>query len=308
MKKYLQQNDDCDCQICTIGSASLHADPSVFLLEVKKKDGRPRLPKQTKLTDFFPQGKNDTQKEIATSILENVSKDSVHQFVSLALDKMDADSEGNTSLKRYHGPPKKVGINKVKPCKTVISHKTLFRIKSVCNESGNQITKIARILNKNSDVKIEPNFQDALYEQGHLAEDFFQSEILEMEVYEEQDLTLWSFTKEGNLVDKVGQLPFKDKIFNVPDEGKKGHIEEISTKKVLSPKSGNSEIVLNKKKTPKKVTRSSKKIPSDDQIWLRGPSDSYGWFKITHVKSGKFLTSSTPDKVTAEELEKYLQS
>ena len=183
----------------------------------------------------------------------------------------------------------------------------MFRIKRVCNESGNQITKIARILNKNSDVKIESNFQDALYEQGHLAEDFFQSKVLEMEVYEEQDLTLWSFTKEGNLVDKVGQLPFKDKIFNVPDEGKKGHIEEVSTKKVLSPKSGNnSEIILNKKKQPKKVTRSSKTIPSDNQIWLRGQSDSYGWFKITHVQSGKFLTSSTPDTVTVEEQEKYI--
>ena len=154
--------------------------------------------------------------------------------------------------------------------------------------------KIARILNKNPDVKIEPNFQDALYEQGHAAKDFFQSKVLEMEVYEEQDFKLWSFTKEGNLVDKTGQLPFRDKSFNIPDEGKKGHIEEVSTKKVLSPKSGSSEIVLSKKKTPKKVTRSSKTIPSDDQLWLRGQSDSYGWFKITHVHSGKFLTSSTP--------------
>ena len=53
VKKYLQQNDNCDCQICTLGSASLNADPSVFLLEVQKKEGRPVLPKQTKLTDFF---------------------------------------------------------------------------------------------------------------------------------------------------------------------------------------------------------------------------------------------------------------
>ena len=307
VKAHINPEGDCSCEICTIGSASLHADPSKFLLVESKKVGRPAIQKQPKITDFFSSKKNATEQEKLKSVVENVSTDSLQQLFTTYLDTVEPDSDGNTYLKRVHGPKRKIGITKVKASKTVISHKTLFRIKRKCNESGRGITTIARILNKDPNVKIEPYFQEALYEQGHAAEDFFQSKVLEMEVYEEQDLTLWSFTKEGNLVDKVGQLPFKDKIFNVPDEGKKGHIEEVSTKKVLSPKGvKNSEIILNKKKQPKKVTRSSKTIPSDNQIWLRGQSDSYGWFKITHVQSGKFLTSSTPDKVTVEEQEKYI--
>ena len=182
--------------------------------------------------------------------------------------------------------------------------------KRSCNDSGREIMKVARILNKNPNVKIEPNFQDALYEQGHICQDFFQSKVLEMEVYEEQDFMLWSFTKEGNLVDRAGQLPLKDKVYNIPDEGKKGHIEEVSTKKVLTPKSdSNPEIVLNRKKPAKKVTRSSASninVPSDNQIWLRGHSNVHGWFTLTHVQTGKLLTSSTPDKVTVEELQKFI--
>jgi hypothetical protein len=57
------------------------------------------------------------------------------------------DIEGNTSLKRYQGPPEKVGIGKVKPCKTAISHKAQFRMKPMFNECGRKIMKIDRILN-----------------------------------------------------------------------------------------------------------------------------------------------------------------
>ena len=233
VKKYSQQNEDCQCEICTLGSASLHADPSGFLLVAEKKVVQHKKPD---LTDYFPQKKNATKREIASSVQENVTKESLQQFISLALDNTECDSEGNAKLKRYHGPPKKVGIGKVKPSKTVISHKTLFRIKSRCDESGRKILEIAKVLNKNPNVKIEPNFQDALKEKGHACADFFQSTVLEMEIYEEKDYQLWSFTKEGNLVDKTGQLPFKDKTFNLPVEGAKGYIEEASTKNVLSPK------------------------------------------------------------------------
>ena len=231
VKKCLHQNEDCE--ICYLGSASLNADPSRFLLVVEKNVVQPKKPD---LTDHFPQKKNATKREIASSVIENSSKSSVEQFIALALDKTECDSEGNVTLKRYNGPPKKVGSGKVKPSKTVISHKTLFRIKRRCNESGNQIIEIAKILNKDPNVKIEPNFQEALKEKGHECADFFQSKVLEMEIYEEKDYQLWSFTKEGNLVDKTGLLPFKDKTFNLPVEGTKGYIEEISTKKVLSPK------------------------------------------------------------------------
>ena len=63
---------------------------------------------------------------------------------------------------------------------------------------------------------------------------------------------------------------------------------------------------LNKKKNPRKVTRSSKNVPVDDQLWIRGPSDVHGWFQMTHVKSGKLLTSSTPDKTTVEEHPRFI--
>ena len=314
VKSHLNSEGECDgeCEMCTIGSASLHPDPSKFLLVERKTVGQPAIQKQPKITEFFQMKKNATEQEKLKKVVEIVPNDSMEQLFNTYLDTIEPDSDGNAYLKRVHGPKRKIVIEKVKPSKTVISHKTLFRIKRVCNESGNQITKIARILNKNSDVKIESNFEDALYEQGHACKDFFQSKVLEMEVYEEQDFKLWSFTKEGNLVDRAGQLPLKDKVYNIPEEGKKGHIEEVATKKVLSLKSGNnSEVILKKKKTPKKVTRSSasnKNVPSDDQIWIRGHSNVHGWFILTHVQSGKLLTSSTSDKVTAEELEKYLQS
>ena len=122
-------------------------------------------------------------------------------------------------------------------------------------------------MNKNPNVKVEPNFKEALTERGHACDDFIQSKVLEMYVYEEKDFQLLSYTKEGNLVDKTGQLPFKNKQFNLPEEGQKGYIEEVSTKKVLSPKSSaKSEINLYKKKAPRKVTRSSKNVPVDDQL------------------------------------------
>ena len=312
VKSHLNSEGECDgdCEMCTIGSASLHPDPSKFLLFDRKEIGRPAIQKQPKITDYFQMKKNATEQEKLKTVVEIVSNDSMEQLFTTYLDTIEPDSDGNAYLKRVHGPKRKIGIGKVEASKTIISHKTLFRIKSVCNESGNQITKIARILNKNSDVKIEPNFQDALYEQGHICQDFFQSKVLEMEVYEEQDFMLWSFTKEGNLVDRAGQLPLKDKVYNIPDEGKKGHIEEVSTKKVLTPKSdSNPEIVLNRKKPAKKVTRSSASninVPSDNQIWLRGHSNVHGWFTLTHVQTGKLLTSSTPDKVTVEELQKFI--
>ena len=309
VKKYLNQNEDCECEICYIGSASLCADPSRFLLPVEKNAVQP---KKCDLTDYFPQKKNATKREIASSVQENVTKESLQQFISLALDNTECDSEGNAKLKRYHGPPKKVSIGKVKPSKTVITHKTLFRIKRRCDESGRQIMEIAKVLNKDPNIKIEPNFQEALKEKGHECADFFQSKVLEMEIYEEKDYQLWSFTKEGNLVDKTGFLPFKDKTFNLPVEGTKGYIEEISSKKVLSPKKkAECEMFLNKKKIPRKITRSSKNVPVDDQLWLKGPSDVHGWFQMTHVKSGKLLTSSKPNKIghhkiTVEEHHRFI--
>ena len=90
VKKYLNQNEDCECEICYIGSASLCADPSRFLLPVEKNVVQSKKPD---LTDYFPQKKNATKREIASSVIENASKSSVEQFIALALDKTECDSE-----------------------------------------------------------------------------------------------------------------------------------------------------------------------------------------------------------------------
>ena len=64
-------------------------------------------------------------------------------------------------MKSVHGPPLKVSIGSKKKSKTLINHDTLFRIKSEINLSGNKVTKIAKILKDDTDVKID-NFSSLL--------------------------------------------------------------------------------------------------------------------------------------------------
>ena len=186
-----------------------------------------------------------------------------------------------------------------------MDHKTLFRIKIETNSSGNKILLIAKILNE-SGINIEGHFQDALFERNHLLEDFFEPEIIELQVYMQPDFQLWQF-KEGNLVDKMGHLPFKNKVFNLPKVGEACQIENVSSGEVMCTRKGSGDIFF-KKKSPKKkfTTRSakSKNQQISDDVWIICPADSEGFFRIKHARSGKYLTSLDCDNVNIKPLAK----
>ena len=190
-----------------------------------------------------------------------------------------------------------------------MDHSTLFRIKSGVNCSGNRILLIAKILN-DSGIKVEPHFQDALIEKNHILEDFFEIKTIEMEVYVEPDFQLWQF-KEGHLVDKMGHLPFKDKVLTLSKVGEACQIENVSSGEVMCIRKGSQEVFF-KKKTPKKKfnTRSakSKKQQISDDVWICYPADSDGYFRIKHAKTGNFLTSLDSDQVNVEKLAKLVNS
>ena len=186
-----------------------------------------------------------------------------------------------------------------------MDHKSLFRIKIETNCSGERILLIAKILNE-SGIKVEGHFQDALFERNHLLEDFFEPESIELQIYVQPDFQLWQF-KEGNLVDKMGHLPFKNKVFNLPKVGEACQIENISSGEVMCTRKGSGDIFF-KKKSPKKkfTTRSakSKNQQISDDIWIIHPADSEGYFRIKHARSGKFLTSLDCDNVSIKLLAK----
>ena len=71
----------------------------------------------------------------------------------------------------------------------------------------------------------------------------------------------------------------------------------------MSPKNSSSaaeiEVIL---KNRFRAKRSSRGRCSEPQKWIRTPSDSNGWFRLFHIESEKYLTSSCPDKVCLENL------
>ena len=190
-----------------------------------------------------------------------------------------------------------------------MDHKTLFRIKIGTNISGERILLIAKILNE-SGIKVEGNFQDALFEKNHILEEFFEIKPIEMEIYVEQDFQLWQF-KDGQLVDKMGYLPFKDKVLTLSKVGEACQIENISSGEVMCIRKGSQEVFF-KKKSPKRKfnTRSakSKKQQISDDVWICYPADSNGYFRIKHARTGKFLTSLDSDQVNVEKLAKSVNS
>ena len=202
--------------------------------------------------------------------------------------------------------------------KPKLDHSTLFRILVHTNASGNKTLRIARILNQ-SGIKVQKNFQQALFEKSHTLDDFFEHKVVEFDVYHQQDFQLFKMTDDKNLVDKMDFLPFKNREFILPKVGVPGQIEDTATGQILSVKKNSNEIFFLKKKnnikTKKINTRSSKSKPSesnsstnDQNMWIVLPADSYGYFRIKHVKSGKLLTSTKPDCATVADLisaEKY---
>ena len=134
-----------------------------------------------------------------------------------------------------------------------MEHKTLFHIKSRINASGNKILEIAKILNE-SGMKVEGGFQNALFEKNHVLEDFFETETVDMEIYGKPDFQLWQFNNDGNLVDKMGNLPFKNIVFNLPKVGEACQIENASSGQVLCIKNGTYQVVFKEKNTNEKVS------------------------------------------------------
>ena len=105
----------------------------------------------------------------------------------------------------------------------------------------------------------------------------------------------------------MGHLLFEGKIWNLPKVGQPGWIEDVTSSKILCVKNSNEIVLKTKPKTTNTVTRASvssqlaKKI-SDPKNWVAGQTNANGWFRIKHVSSGKYLTSSNTDSVTIEDL------
>ena len=202
--------------------------------------------------------------------------------------------------------------------KVILTHETMFQIKTITDISGNHTKKIARIINRSStDIKVEPNFKDALLAKGRLVKEFFEHKEIDAFVYHEKDFQKWKLEENGNLVDKVGLLPFKDKVFN--DLGNVGEPCLIATSgETLTVNSKNDEVILAKTKKSTRASRSRSMTRSgarrqnendsngdpngDPNLWIAGPTDVHGWFRIMHSATGKFLTSSSSDSATIEDL------
>ena len=113
-----------------------------------------------------------------------------------------------------------------------------------------------------------------------------------MLVYEHPDYQLWKQNEFGHIIDKVGNLPFKDTVLNLPNSSEPGLIEKLNSSEILSVEADT--VVLKKKfirnrKTSSKFTSNE----SDAQKWVVSPPDSQGFFKIIHNASKKVLTSSS---------------
>ena len=205
----------------------------------------------------------------------------------------------------YPSPPKSE--------KAVLDHKTLFRIMTVTDASGNAMKKIARIINGSSEeIKIESNFKDALLEKGRLVEEFFDKKTIDAFVYHPKDFQKWKITEsDGHLVDKVGFLPFKEKVFSdLAKTGELGHI--VASGQTLTVKPRTNEAILAKTRKSSRAARSRSMTrsgairqtdpKSDPNMWIAGPPDIHGWFRIRHSATGKYLTSSSSDSAILEDL------
>ena len=199
--------------------------------------------------------------------------------------------------------------------KTVLDHKTLFRIKTVIGSSDNSALKIAKIIKgSNEEIKIEPYFKDALVKQGRLVEEFFDHKSIDAFVYHEKDFQKWKLTEpDGYLVDKVGFSPFKNKVFSdLAKVGEPGLI--VTSGETLTVKPSSDEVTLVKRVTrsrSRSMTRSGARRQNevdsnvDPNIWIVGHTDSHGWFRIKHRATGKYLTSSSSDSVKIEDLANF---
>ena len=312
------------CEICKLGSTSINFKKSSFLLQSKPKPGSvsttPVTKTLPKITSFYPfaRSKKLNEQEKIEKMLDSVDTDNMDQVCATHLDRQFRKN-GKASLKRLHGPKQIIQkVVKRIPSKAVISHSTLLKIKKELNSSGNKVIKLAKILKDDCDVKIEEYFKEHVIGTGKDVESFFECKNEEMEIYNLVDFQYWRLS-EGKMVSKDGEMHHEDKIVILPDVGKPGVIEDVHSGQVLTLKSDDEVIFSNKIKVTVKTTRSSLKILklraskndtsipttpefSDTQSWIAGPANSEGWFRITHTKSGKYLTSNGSESMTCEDL------
>ena len=92
----------------------------------------------------------------------------------------------------------------------------------------------------------------------------------------------------------------------MPKVGQPALIEDASSNDVLSVENEN-EVDLSKKigktnrKTRAKSSTNFENSKSDPQKWIIHPADEFGWFRIFHPSTGKYLTSGK-DSVKVEKL------
>ena len=310
------KHTDIPCEICKLASAKFKSLKSQYALQSKAKPGRrpdtsvqkPKPP----VTDFFPASKNKPKIQALDKILDTVETSSMDQLAERHIERKIKANKNPTdpiSLKRVHGYPRTLYPTDQSGKETVLSHSTLLKIRSEIQISGNKTYKLSQILRDDCEgLKIEENFREHQIKHNHKLDDFFDHKTCEMEIYELKDFQMWKMSNEGFLVDKIGNWQYKDKLLILPRVGVPGFIEEVESGHVLSVKNGASDVHLTPKITvTTKITRSTlKSAPKSDlrdlQKWVVGHADSEGWFRITHAKTGKYLTSNDVDSVTIETL------
>ena len=214
-----KEHDECFCEICVLGSTlgmggkgRKTQNESQYLIFNQISVGRPAIKRKLpKITDYYGESKESTKVQKIENIIETTDKDSLEQLLAIYLEKKEKETDQDyVLLKRPHGPPRKVpklGANK--DSKTVLSHSTLYKIKTAIKGSGRKIVLIKEILNEDPNIKCEEYFKESVVEKNHELDDFFDHKLLDLEIYDQQDFQLWQKNDEGHLVDKVKITDYK---------------------------------------------------------------------------------------------------
>ena len=292
------------CEICCLASTSINPRNSPFLLKSKSKPGRPTIKlRQSKITEFW--GKNKSKRQKFEMLNACLSPKAQQQYCAEFISK-NAEN-GEVSLSRLHGPQMKFDINAQVASKAMISHNTLFKIKTEIQLSGNKLITLSKIIRDDcgETIKIEENFKDTVIKKGQSLKDFFKHEIVDMYVYEDEDFQSFKISDEGHLIHKTDSK-FKHESIILPQKvGVPGLIQDTSNGKVLTYNEKTNEVTFSPKvKATKRKTRSTNSTPKGvlQQSWIKGPSDKNGWFRIIHANTEKYLSFSDKDNMTVEKL------
>lgn len=214
--KNSNNDEKCLCELCRLGSIVVNPNAknkavylnSPFLLEDRTVSVIPKG-KMPKITDFFTTSRDQTKNEKIQDILEFTDQDSLAQLLAAYAEKQaKLLGKHEFPVKRVHGPPLTLTVGGHACPKTVIEHRTFFRIIAETNTTGNRVVQIAKILKDDCGLKIEEYFKEAVVERNHAVEEFFDDKLLEVYVYEKKDFQMWHMTEESNLIDKVKLVEF----------------------------------------------------------------------------------------------------